>query len=528
MKAAWFAGAALALAVSQTAWAAPAPAAPSLVEAAQSGDRATVLKEIARKADVNQATPEDGSTALLWAVHNDDLDLAKALIGAGADVKKANMFGATPMREAAVNGNVAMLKALLDAGADVDSPSPEGQTSLMVVARTANLDAAKLLIDRGAKVNAVENYEQQSALMWASEQRQPDMVKLLIAKGADVNAVSRVHFNDVRVSPEPRVRYDPSGGMTPLMFAAREGCLDCAKALIDAGAKVNAYDPDGVAPLFLSLWNAHYDLASYLIKSGADVNKWDFWGRTPLWAAVDYNVIPVGGRADRPSLDDTTSLDLIKQLLAAGANPNAQLKFAPPFRDKGSDRGGDLMYNTGATPLLRAARAGDTEAVELLLKAGARVDLPVARAWRDQIGGITPLMAAAGLNNQPNDTRGKYKTEAQALATVKALIAGGADVKARDDRGNNALMGAVLRGYNDVVRTLIEAGADPYAVNNDGKSAADAAKGPSWQVRAQIVEINPESGKLIAELRPPPAAAAPPSKVAAPAKPAAGKTVATR
>ena len=244
MKVAWFAGAALALALSSQAFAAP-----GLIDAAQSGDRAAVQKGIAAKVDVNLADPDDGSTALLWAAHNDDLDMAKALIGAGADVKAANALGATPMREATVNGNIELMKALIDAGADVDSPSPEGQTSLMVIARTANLDAAKMLIERGAKVNVVEKHENQSPLMWAAEQRQPEMVKLLISKGADVNARSRVHENDVRVSPEPRVRYDPSGGMTPLMFAAREGCLDCAKALIDAGAKVNAYDPDGVAPV---------------------------------------------------------------------------------------------------------------------------------------------------------------------------------------------------------------------------------------------------------------------------------------
>lgn len=526
MKAAWFAGVALTLAVSSSGWAATAPK-PSLLDLVQSGDRAAAMKEIARKADVNQAGPDDGATALLWAVHNDDLELAKALIAAGADVKAANTFGATPMREAALNGNVEMLKVLLDAGADVESPSVEGQTNLMIVARTANLDAAKLLIERGAKVNAVETHEQQSALMWAAEQAQPEMVKLLISKGADVNAVSRVHYNDVRVSAEPRVRYDPSGGMTPLMFAAREGCVECAKALVGAGAKVNAYDPDGVAALFLSLWNAHYDMAAYLIKQGADVNKWDYWGRTPLWAAIDYNTIPMGGRPDRPSLDDTTSLDIIKQLLAAGANPNARLKFFSPYRAIGNDRGGDLIFTTGATPLLRAARGGDVEAVDLLLKAGAKVDLPVERAWRDQVGGITPLMSVAGLNNQPNDTRGKFKSEAQAVAVIKLLIAAGADVNRKDDRGNTALIGAVLRGYNDVIKQLIEAGADPYQPNAEGKTAADVAKGPSWQVRAQIIEISPKSAQLIAELKPPAAAPANAAAKAAatPVKPA---NVATR
>ena len=473
----------------------------SLADAARQGDRAAVLKQIARKADVNQPS-DDGSTALLWAVHNDDAALVQALIAAKADVKAANAYGDTPMREAAVNGDASVLAALLDAGADADSPSPEGQTSLMIVAHTANLDAATLLLNHGAKVNAVETYDEQSALMWAADERQADMVRLLIAHGADVNARSRVHDNDVRVSAEPRVRYDPSGGMTPLLFAAREGCLDCAKALVQAGAKIDAYDPDGVTPLILAVWNARFDLASWLVKAGADVNRWDFWGRTPLWVAVDYDTIPRGGRPDRPVIDETSSLDLIRQLLAAGANPNAQLKFALPFRDVGADRGGDLMLNTGASVLLRAAKGGDVEAVSLLLKAGARPDLAVARAWRDQIGGITPLMAAAGLANQINDTRGKLKTQAQAVEVIKLLIAAGADVNARDDRGDTALHGAVYRGWNDAARTLIQNGADPYLADNNGKSPYDIAKTSPPTARGQIVAVDPGAAALITQLRP--------------------------
>jgi uncharacterized protein len=478
---------------------APAWGEPTLIEAVRSGDRATARALIAKGVDVNQPA-SDGATALLWAVHNDDAELVRALISAKADVKKKNEFGASPIQEAAASGNVEVLKALLDAGADANVATPEGQTPLMVIARTANVEAAKLLLAHGANANAKEVLENQTVLMWAIDRNQPEMVKLLVANGADVNARTTVHEPDVRVSAEPRVRYEPSGGLTPLLYAAREGCLDCARTLIEAGARIDAYEPDGVTPLIMAITNAHFDLAAYLIGKGADVNRWDWWGRSPLYAAVDYNTIPRGGRADRPTLDETTPLQMIEILLKAGANPNLQLKFPPPFRDVGADRGGDLMLTTGATPLLRAAKAGDAAAVKLLLAAGARTDLSVARAWKDNVGGVTPLMAAAGLGYQLNDTRGKLKTEAQAIETIKLLKAAGADINAKDDRGHTALFGAVFRGWTEVARFLVENGAKLDAKNNDGVTLMDVAKGKMEVFRGQTIDSNPDMAPLLEKL----------------------------
>ena len=478
------------------------PAAPGmrLVEAAQTNDKAQALALISR--DAVKATAEDGSTALLWAAHNDNVELAQALLKAGADPKKGNDLGATPMSEAATGGDTAMLKALLDGGADVESPSSENLTALMIVARTANVEAATLLLDHGAKVNAAESFDRQTALMWAANERQPAMVRLLIAHGADVNARSRVHDNDPRVTAEPRVRYDPSGGMTPLMFAAREGCADCAKALVEAGARINDYDPDNITPLILATLNAHFDTAKYLVNAGADVNRWDFWGRTPLWAAVDFNTLPRGGRPDRPSTDDTTPIELVDLLLAKGANPNALLKFAPPYRDNGADRGGDQALTTGASVLMRAANGGDAEAVKRLLAAGARTDLALQKTWRGTMGGITPLMVGSGYANNVIDTRGRLRTEAQAVETVKLLLDAKADVNARDDNGNTALTGAVLRGWNQMVRTLIAAGADPYQANNAGVSPYDIAKGKPSGARLQAIDLKPDTAALIEQLKP--------------------------
>ncbi|HEY9182276.1 MAG TPA: ankyrin repeat domain-containing protein [Gammaproteobacteria bacterium] len=441
----------------------------TLVDAARSDDHDAAVALLAERADPNQAEA-DGTTPLHWAVHHDDADLVVRLLEAGANVAATNDYGATPMSEAAVAANVAVLEALLDAGADVDSANADGQTALMVVARSGNTAAAELLIERGANVNAREQRKGQTALMWAVAQSHPAMVKLLLERGAEVDSRSTVNEWERMVTAEPRQKNLYSGGFTPLLYAARQGCLACAELLLDAGAKVDLTDPDGVTPLLSAILNAHWDTARLLLARGANVNKWDYWGRTPLYLAVDFNTVPHGGRPDRPSLDDTTSLDMIDLLLAAGANPNAQLKLFPPYRSLRMDRGADAILDIGTTPLLRAARGADLAAIERLTTRGALVDLP-------QRDGITPLMAGVGAGARPIDTRGKFRTELEALATAEALLDAGAAIEARDARGRSALHYAASVGYTDVVELLVERGADVRAVDADGLTPLDAANG---------------------------------------------------
>jgi len=441
----------------------------ALVDAARNGNRVAALGLIAERADANRAEA-DGTTALHWAVHSGDVELVEALISAGAKVDVANDYGATPMSEAAVAANVAVLEALLEAGADVDSTNADGQTALMVVARGGNIEAAKLLIERGADVNAREQRKGQTALMWAVAQSHPAMAQLLLEHAAEVDARSTVNEWERMVTAEPRQKNLYSGGFTPLLYAARQGCLECVELLLDAGAKIDLTDPDGVTPLISAVLNAHWDTAKLLLARGANVNKWDFWGRTPLYLAVDFNTVPHGGRPDRPSLDDTTSVAMIDILLAAGANPNAQLKLFPPYRSLRMDRGADAILDIGATPLLRAARGADLAAIERLTASGALVDLP-------QREGITPLMAGVGAGARPIDTRGKFRTELEALATAEALLDAGAAIDARDARGRSALHYAASVGYTDVVKLLVERGADLKAVDVDGLTPLDAANG---------------------------------------------------
>jgi uncharacterized protein len=469
-----------------------------LVDAVKSGDRAAALALLEQRVDVNTPEP-DGTTALHWAVHQNDLDLAERLLRAGANVNAKNDYGATPMSEAAIVGNGALMERLLKAGADVESPNADGQTALMIVARAGHIDAARVLLRHGAKVNAVEHWRGQTALMWAAAQGQPAMVKELIARGADVNARSTVNNWQRQVTAEPRAIYRPAGGWTPLLYAAREGCVECARSLVEAGADLNLADPEGISPLLMAVINTRFDLAASLIKLGANPNKWDFWGRTPLYAAVDLNTIPRGGRPDRPSLDETTSLQIIEMLLEAGANPNAQLKLAPPFRNIGNDRGLDGMLTTGATPLLRAAKALDAPAIRVLLAKGANLSLANTR-------GMTPLMAAAGLGSVDADTRGIYTTEdvqQRSIESLTLLLGAGGDINAKDSRGLTPLHEAARWGWNDVVKFLVANGANLDAKDNRGMTPVDSALGKAGgnSRGGQRIDVHEDTAALLSKLK---------------------------
>jgi ankyrin repeat protein len=422
------------------------------------------------------------------------------------------------MAEAAKLADTAVLKLLLKGGADPESANAEGETALMLVARTGNVEAARLLLKAGAKVDARETWGGQTALIWAAAQNQPAMIRLLAAKGADVNARSVVRDWGRRVTAEERPKDLNRGGMSALMFAARDGFIAAVRALLEAGAEVDFADPDGSTPLLVALMNGHWDAAKLLIESGADVNRWDWWGQSPLYLAVDMNTLPTGSRIELPTMDQATGMDIINLLLAKGANPNVQLKLRPPYRNVSQDRLADPALDFGATPLLRATKAADLPAMRALLAAGALVDLP-------NIYGHTPLIVVAGATRgRATPTRGGNYTEAQAIEAVQLLLAAGANVNAAafgsggqlrkpgaavrctgyvvvEDcyKGESAMHGAALRGWMQLAAVLMQAGADPDPVDADGKTPLDYAMG---RYRLGFLENAPEpQTKVAAALR---------------------------
>lgn len=437
-----------------------------VADAVMLGDKPAVRALLEKKADVN-ATQVDGTTALHWAVQANDLEMTEMLLKAGARVSAANHLGATPMLLAAMNGSAAILERLVLAGADPNMPlSQTADTALMMAARTGKVDAVRVLLDHGAKVNAKETWGGTTALMWAVSERHPEVAKLLVERGADVNAKSnfvpsasgRGFEGTAPVAPKSNQTTEEfaSGWMTPLLFAARENDLESARVLIQAGADVNAVGGDAKDALGLALFDGSYDVASLLIDSHANVNHADVQRFTPLFWAVDRRNMETA--PNFPWMVTTDPLPLIKKLLDAGANPNALVNNTPRARMReGSPR---IVY---ATALMRAAFAGDLELIQLLLAHGA--DPHIESSDRE-----TTLMAACGLAFINGYHR--QRPSAERLEVVKLLVDLGEDVNHGDGYGITPLMAAANLGDINIVRYLIDKGADLNAHDlgkkNDG------------------------------------------------------------
>jgi ankyrin repeat protein len=391
-----------------------------------------------------------------------------------------------------------MIRRLVDAGADPNATVGAGETALMTAARTGNIDAVRLLLDRGAQVNAADTESNQTALMLAIRENHPDVVRLLLERGADAKARTKIIDNP---PPEAgnlqgigRAQNLPKGviqgGMTPLLYAAREGRANIAEMLVPKGAEVNQAEAYGTSPLLLAILNNHMDVARFLLDHGADPNAADGFGRTPLWSAVDVRNLDLDSATGENGIDRAPVLDLIKTLLDRGASLNPQLKTEPPSRRWMLRFGASSWVNpVGQTPFVRAALSGDVTVMRLLLDQGA--DPKIATA-----AGTTALMAAAGVSWVITQT---YTESKEALLeAVKLCVEQGLDVNAATTTGVTAVHAAAYRGSDDIIEFLAKHGAKLDLKDTQGRTPTTYAEGV--YLAAKPPESRPATAALIRKL----------------------------
>ncbi|HYS26986.1 MAG TPA: ankyrin repeat domain-containing protein, partial [Vicinamibacterales bacterium] len=518
-----------------------------------SGAQATDPQGLRRVVEGPRRTADE-ATPLLTAIYRGDLQAVDRLIAAGANVRAANREGVTPLSMACLDGDLRIVERLLAAGADARERGPNGETPLMFAARNGRVDVVRRLVAAGADVNAREALRGTTALMWAAEQRHPEAVKALLAAGADPGIASGpaglprnyiappVNVDAVRQARDRRARAaaagrtydeqvaferrnpvgvispgqravdlsptddDPAvqaglvggggGGLTALVFAAREGDIESAKALLDGGAKVNQTTEYGWTPLLTAINNRNYALAQLLIDRGADVNMPNKGGWTPLYLATDNRNIEGGDYpVPKPDLDH---LDIIRSLLQHGANPNARVRENTLTRTIFTMQ---WFFEDGATAFVRAGQSSDTALMRLLLEYKADPFLATAN-------GDTALTAAGGVGWVEGVTYERSPQEN--VEAIRLLLDLGLDPNGANNEGRTPLMGAALKGRNAAIQLLVDRGAklDIYdRGSRDTDKVGSAAAGHLWQaldyaeglvrVGVQSATAYPETAALI-------------------------------
>ena len=551
--------------------------------AARRGDVEMVKMLLAAGANVHATTRLGDYTPLLMASELGQAGVIEALIEGGADVKKeATESGVSALMLASASGQVDAIKTLLSHGADVNAAeSAHGETALMFAAAKQRNDAMRALLAGGAKFDAADKVENLStqvspeelAFLAAQSGRgaPPPSGGGAPSRGARggtateppaAGGAADPAYGGYGAAPQAGVpgpqpgagagRFGGAGGgrggrggrgaggvggvsrqytyaelvkaqggMTPLLFAVRQGDATGAGILLDAGADVNKVSGgDHTSPLLMAIINGRYDLASTLIDRGADATLASDNGVTPLYAVLNVEWAPMALYPQpRAYLQQKTSyLDLMSKLIDKGADVNARLKMKVWYSEYNFPLSG--VDEIGATPFWRAAYAGDVDAMKLLVSRGADPSIPTMKpAGRPRTGdaggretiedvsglppvpvggpGIPPLLAAAGAGfGEGYAGNSHHHSPAGWLPAIKYLVDDlHVDVNGRDHEGNTALHDAASRGDDEVIQFLVSRGADVKAINREGETTVDMANSP-----VQRVEPFPDTIALLEKL----------------------------
>jgi ankyrin repeat protein len=500
--------------------------------ASRSGNAAVVQALLKAGANVGARTTTSGVTPLHLAASAGDAGIVTLLLDHGADADaKESEWGQTPLMFAAAENRVAAIRALLDYGADTTA-----QTRSIDIAHQSQLDRAagnlqKKVLDAAVPKGQEPTPRQVQAAIEASRELfasgkipppEPAPAGGRGGRGGDQDAANAANsFNPEEINPP----VSNKGGMTALLHAARQGHLDAVRALLDGGAPIDQVGSgDATTPLLMSVINGEFDLAMFLIERGANVNLAAGGnGATPLWAAVNTQWQPRTRYPQPQEMEQqkATYLDVMKALLAKGADPDARLKSHPWYLVYSGcgNRNCGLADTSGSTAFWRAAYATDLEAMKLLASYGADPNIPtiappipvrrgggggapagaggaiapVADADKPKFNampvpaggpGALAIHAAAGVEYGEGFAGNAHRHAPDAwMAVMKYLVEElHADVNARDNDGYTPLHHAAARGDNEMINYLVSKGADVSAVARSGQTTADMANGPVQRI----------------------------------------------
>ena len=452
----------------------------SLIEMARYQDAAAVRILLDDGADPH-ARQADGATALHWAVFRENIEMAASLIEAGADINAVNRLGASALFIAAKGGHAGLIEHLLKAGADPNIALPMGETPVMTAARSGSAEGVRHLIDAGAEVNLSERSRGQTALMWAASQGHVEVARMLVDAGADLEARSAVRPRLIYADAINGGAFDQGvmeqlGGYSPLLFAARNGRVEVADLLLDAGADIEGAAGNGASPLVVATHSGQFTFARRLLERDADPNA----------IGAGYNALHAAILRGDP--------DMVNALLAHGAGPNVRLQRPTPVQRASEDWALKTPL-VGATPYWLAAYFREPEIMRALVQGGADPALTnqeLYRRLRDResrlnppepevVGGFASAVQAA--IRGASDRERYYlianpdpaAEERLALETVMLAAEDGVKLDHADFTGATALHDAALRSLATIVRELAERDSDVNAVNGQGSTPLDLA-----------------------------------------------------